>query len=273
MKKRFIVLIDFSAESANLLSYAYDWSKQIHADIVLVYQKTVMAPSLVDTKTREGLAEFAREEAIEKLRNMAEENVSNTERISYFVSEDHLQNMLEKLLDQDYEDLVFVSSKEVGGLRKLFVESTAIQVIDNSKNIVVAMPKDMVRFSHEKIFVAVTDKFPLNVVELNNFLRFIDKTKTSIIFFYLGKPNEETLEMEKQLKDLVKLFSERYHTGYAIYEGRDALTDIKKVINNKIDELLVVQKGSRLLTDQLFRKFLINELVNEGQTPLIVLPN
>lgn len=36
--------------------------------------------------------------------------------------------------------------------------------------------------------------------------------------------------------------------------------------------MLVVQKGSRLLTDQLFRQFLINELVYEGQTPLIVLP-
>lgn len=272
MKKRFIVLIDFSAESANLLRYAYDWGNKIHAEIVLVYQKTVMAPSLVDTKTREDIAEYAREEAIGKLKTLAEETVSNIERISYFVSEDHLQNMLIKLLEQDFEDLIFVNSKEVGGLRRLFVENTAVQVIDNSKNIVVAMPKDMIQFSHEKIFVAVTDKFPLNVVELNNFLRFIDKTKTSIIFFHLGKPNEEIHEMEKQLKDLVKLFSERYHAGYAVYEGSNALTDIKKVINNKIDELLVVQKGSRLLTDQLFRKFLINELVNEGQTPLIVLP-
>ena len=273
MKKRFIVLIDFSTESANLLRYAFDWSKQIHAEIVLVYQKIVMAPSLVDNKTREDLASHAREEAIGKLKKLAQETVSNTDKISYFVSEDHLQNMLEKLLEQDFEDLIFVSSKEVGGLRRLFVENTAIQVIDNSKNIVVAMPNDMDAFSHEKIFVAVTDKFPLNVVELNNFLRFIDKSKTSITFFYLAKPGEETIEMEKLLKDLIKLFSERYHTGYAIYEGRHALTDIKKVINNKIDELLVVQKGSRLLTDQLFRKFLINELVNEGQTPLIVLPS
>lgn len=55
---------------------------------------------------------------------------------------------------------------------------------------------------------------------------------------------------------------------HRIYEG----SNIKDVINSKVDELLVVQKGSRLFSDHLFRKFMINELVYEGQTPMIVLP-
>ncbi|MNE57231.1 hypothetical protein D3C80_1521830 [compost metagenome] len=68
------------------------------------------------------------------------------------------------------------------------------------------------------------------------------------------------------------MFSDRFNTDFAIYEGNNPFDDIKKIINNKNDEMLIVQKGSRHLTDQLFRKFLINELVYEGQTPLIVLP-
>jgi hypothetical protein len=57
-----------------------------------------------------------------------------------------------------------------------------------------------------------------------------------------------------------------------IYEGNNPFNDIKKVINNNNGQMLIVQKGSRLLTDHFFRKFLINELVYEGQTPLVVLP-
>ena len=95
---------------------------------------------------------------------------------------------------------------------------------------------------------------------------------TDITFFYLAKPNEKTKNVEKYLADLTLLFADRYKTDFVVYEGNNAFEDIKKVINNKIDEILVVQKGSRLLTDQLFRKFLINELVYQGQTPLVVLP-
>lgn len=272
MKKRFIVLIDFSKGSPNLLSYAYDWSKQNNAELLLAHQATVAFPSLTDNVSRESISQHTYDEVRDRLKKLAEETLPNTDKVSYFISDDHIKNILSGLVADDFENIIFVNSKEVGLLKKIFIDSMAIQVIENSSNIVVAMPKEINSFSHERIFVAVTEKHPINILELNNFFRFLDKTKTQITFFYLGKPDEETGEIEKQLKDLTKLFADRYHTGYAIYEGRNALTDIKKVINNKIDEILIVQKGSRLLTDQIFRRFLINELVNEGQTPLVVLP-
>ena len=148
----------------------------------------------------------------------------------------------------------------------------ALQLIEKVKNIVVAMPKEIDTFSHEKIFVAVTEKHPLNILKLNKFLNFIDSKNTSLTFFYLAKPNEKTKGIEKQLNNLHSLFSEKFDTKTVIYEGSTPFEDIKKIINNKEEEMLIVQKGSRLLTDQLFRRFLINELVYEGQTPLIILP-
>lgn len=100
----------------------------------------------------------------------------------------------------------------------------------------------------------------------------MDEAETCITFFYLAKPKEDTSGIELILNDLAKLFTDRYETKTAIYKGRNRISEIKKVINDREEELLIVQKGSRLWTDQIFRKFLINELVYEGQTPLIVLP-
>lgn len=88
----------------------------------------------------------------------------------------------------------------------------------------------------------------------------------------MSKTNEKNNKIERQLIELCDLFSFRFNTNYAIYEGEDHFDDIKKTINNNIEELLIVQKGSRMLTDQLFRKFVVNELVYEGKTPLIILP-
>lgn len=272
MRKRFILLIDFSEYSSNLIKYAHDWSKEANAKILLLHQTTVLSPALADSEIKKEIARKINIDALQKLKELTETLIPYTLNISYSVSELPLQFRLPELLAEPYENLVFVGVKGTGMLKKLFIGSVALEVVRNTKNIVVAMPNEISRFSHEKIFVDINKKKPLNISELNNFLRFMDNKNTHITFFYLAIPNENTKDVEKQLQELSEQFSHRFSTDYAIYEGQNRLEDVKNVINNKIDEILIVQRGSRLLTDQLFRRFLINELVYEGQTPLIILP-
>jgi len=272
MKKRFIILIDFSEYSSNLIKYACDWNKQVNAELLLVHQSIVLAPALTDNESRHQIAEHTNEEALQKLKVLAKELIPPSIKVTFNVLESNLQLTLPKLLEEPYDNLIFTGIKGTGLLKKLLLGSVALQVIDDTKNCIVAMPKEIDTFSHEKIYVAVTEKHPLNILELNKFLNFIDNKDTTITFFYLAKPNERTKGIERHLKELKEMFSDKYNTSFAIYEGNNPFNDIKKVIKNKIDEMLIVQKGSRLFTDQLFRRFLINELVYEGQTPLIVLP-
>lgn len=272
MKKRFILLIDFSENSGNLLKYAYDWSKQVNAELLLVHQTVIVASAIADKESKGSITKHANEEALKSLKVLAGLILAPSEKVSFDVSEIPLQMTLSRLLDEPFENLIFVGLKGTGILKQLFIGSLAVHVIDNTKNIVVAMPNDLTHFSHEKIFVAVTETHPLNLLELNKFLSFLDKSTTTLTFFYLAKPFEKTKEVEKLLGNLSKFFEDKFQTAYAIYEGDNSYENIKEVINNKVEELLIVQKGSRLLTDHFFRKFLINELVYEGQTPLVVLP-
>lgn len=272
MKKRFIVLIDFSEHSESLLKYAYDWSKQVSAEFLLLHQTQVVAPSLADSDSRDSLTQQINTEAQDKLEKFARKILPYYSKVNYAVSEKNLKLTLQTHLEEAYDDLVFVGIKETSFRKKIFLGSTVIELIDDVDSTVVAMPKEMMQFSHEKIFVAVTEKHPLNILELNNFLNFIDESKTNITFFHLADAGEDTDAIEKKLHDLSKLFAARYDTSFEIYEKDAYFTDIKKVINNTVDELLIVQKGSRHLTDKLFRRFLINDLVFEGETPLIVLP-
>lgn len=272
MTTRFIILTDFSENAKNTLKYAYEWSLQANASLLLVHQTLVAAPALTDSLGMESIAQHANNEALEKLKVLVSENLPADANVSYSVSERHIRPVLEALLAEPFDHLVFVGLRKSNLRKKLLLGNLAVEVIDKTKDIVVAIPVEINKFSHEKIFVAVTEKHPLNILELNNFLSLIDKSDTHIKFFYLAKANEETKEIEKQLKDLAKLFSARFNTSYAIYEGENSFNDIQKVINNKVEEILVVQKGSRNLTDVLFRRFLINDLIIEGQTPLIILP-
>lgn len=272
MKKRFIILVDFSEYSSNLIKYASDWSKEANAQIHLHHQTIAFLPAFADNKTKQQLDQEANDEALQKLKTLAKTIIPSTVEVTYSVSEIDIHLTLPELLEEPFENLIFIGLKGTGRLKKLFLGSLALQIIRNTKNIIVAMPLEIDTLSHEKIFIAVGEKKPLNILELNNFFKFIDNPNVSITFFHLIKPNEDTTNIKKQLKDLSEMFADRFKTDFAIYEADNRLDGIKKVINNKIDEILIVQKGSRILTDQLFRRFLINELVYEGQTPLIVLP-
>ena len=77
----------------------------------------------------------------------------------------------------------------------------------------------------------------------------------------MAKPNNKKISIKKKLSGLSELFAEKFNTDFVIYEGYNSFDDIKKVINNKIDEMMIVQKGPRLLTNQFFRKYLINESI------------
>lgn len=272
MTKRFIILVDFSEYSTNLMKFACDWSLKTNAEIHLVHQTLVALPALTDNQSRQQITQEINNEALKKLKGLTKDLIPNSIKVTFSVSERNLYNVLQKLVAEPFDNLIFAGLKGTGLLKKILMGSVALKVIDTIQNIVVAMPKELSSFSQEKIFIAVTEKHPLNIPELNHFLNFIDNDKSKITFFHLAKPKEKTENIEKHLKDLQVLFSDRFDANYKIFEGENPFKDIKKVINSNIDELLVVQKGSRLLTDQLFRRFLINELVYEGQTPLIVLP-
>ena len=272
MKKRFIVLIDFSQYSANLIRYASDWCEQINAQLLLIHQTTVLSPALSNYEVKQEITQQTNNDALKELRKLAAEIVPSTVNVSFWVSESHLNTIIPAMLTEPFDHLVFLGIKEAGIFKKIFLGSTAIEVIDNTDNIVIAMPKEITNYSHKKIFIAVAEKHPLNIVELNKFLEFVDPEDTELTFFYLAKPLEETADMKTYLTELSQQYADKYNSSFRIFEGNKPFDDIKEVINDKIDEILVIQKGSRFLNDQFFRKFLINELIYHGQTPMIVLP-
>ncbi len=272
MKKRFLVLIDFSPGSADLLRYAYDWSRVVHAEILLVHHTTLLLPLFTEHDNKLALKKMAKDEALEKLKKFAKETLSDTTRIQYLVSEAPLLSVLSKALKEPFEHLVFLGLKGAGVLKKIFIGSTAIRVIENTPAIVAAIPLHVERFSAEKIYVAINDRNLLNIIGFNRFLQFIENKTGQLIFFSLTKPEDDITSVERYLQDLRDMYKNTRDTSYEIYSGANLFENIKSVINNKTAELLVLQKGSRLLSDHYFRKFVINELVYDGETPLIVLP-
>lgn len=272
MRKRFIVFVDLLENAANLLSFVSQWALQENAEILIIHETFPLIPVLSEVEHKEEFTANINQEAIKQIEVLIKTNTSKKVKVNYIVSEVHFQIKLNELLVENYEQIVVTGLKKMNFIDKYLFKDRALQLLENTKAILVAMPFSVNKYSHENIFVAIPDNENFNHLAFNNFLKFIDPVNTLITFFHLIKPNDNNFEIEKKLSELARLYSKNFKTSFEIYETNNPNRDIKKVINNRIDEILVVQRGSRLLSDQLFRPFLINELVYDGETPLVIIP-
>jgi len=272
INKRLIVLIDFSEYSNTLLRYAYSWCGRINARLLLVHQTTVLAPGMAGKEDKEELAVAANEEAVKKMRVLADYALNTEEGIEYYASEKDMETILDKLLKESFSQLVLLGLKGTGILKKLFIGSVAVQVIESIENVAVAIPKNIGQFSPEKIYVAISEKYPLNDTRFREFLEFVKSETKKVVFISLAGQNDDIIEVRSYLQDMSTRYADIVQVDYDVYQGDNVYSNLKNIISNKSNELLVVQKGSQLYSNQLFKKFLINELVYEGDTPLVVLP-
>ncbi|PKN70746.1 MAG: universal stress protein [Deltaproteobacteria bacterium HGW-Deltaproteobacteria-12] len=272
MKNRFIILIDFSPYSEHLIEFAYTWSKSINAEMLLVHNTIVLLLALTPYESKIELTRIANAEALEKLKKYAESVLPKEASFKFLVSERHLVYQLRALLRGPYNNLVFLGLKGTGLLKKIFIGSEAVKVIDRIDNLIVAVPYKPDCCSHETVYVAVHKNYPLNIIEFNKFLNFGKNQISKIVFFSGLTPDDDLYYAEKYLRDLVDLYSDKYHVSYEKYEAESGFQDLKRVIAGKKNEFIVVQKGSKMFLDQMFRKLLINELVYEGNIPLVILP-
>ena len=272
MKTRFIALIDFSEYSPDLLRYAYDWSRKAGGNLILVHNTTVVAPVMADPGTRTALAQVANEEALGRMKKLAEEHLPDHSDIRYIASEQPIASIIAGLRDEPSDSIVFMGVKGTGKLKQLFMGSFVIDVIDQADTIVVAMPRKITSFVSDKIYVAVGDTPRLNTAALDTLLACAGGRIRELSFFSLTDSKFDLRAMEEYLSGLVADYSDRVTANYQIFHEENVFDSLRGIINDKTNELLVVQRGSRSLTHQPLRKFIINELVYEGVTPLIVLP-
>ncbi|HRQ50058.1 MAG TPA: hypothetical protein PLR74_05960, partial [Agriterribacter sp.] len=123
------------------------------------------------------------------------------------------------------------------------------------------------------IVVTINDRYALNEPAFNDFLTTFKNSIEEIQFMSVIHTEEAAGETETYLKALQEKYNKKLPSGYSIYKGTNVFNEIRKNVQLNSDTVLVVQKGSRSLTDQLFRKFLINQLVHDGSLPLVIMPS
>ena len=273
MRTKLIVLIDFSPYSETLLQLASTWSKAIDAVIVLVHKTLGVTPTLADSASSCEIIELEKQEALADLAALAQKFCADTIKITCQVFEKSLLSSLPLLLKQNFHNLILAGLKGTGLLKQIVLGSTALHIIEDLNLALIAVPVKTKPFFPDKIIVALNYRYPLNEHAFLKILAAFQNSITQLEFIAIVTPKDSEAESHCYLKQVNNTNSHDYAASYQVFKGEDAFMEVKAYVQKTQKSILAVQKGSRTLTDQLFRKFLINDLVHDGSIPLIVVPS
>lgn len=272
MKKRIIALIDFSPYSENLIKLAGSLSDTMKAEIVLIHQVPGIAPALADAKSRRELIELEKSEALRNLKQASEKIIPSEKKVNYLATERPLSVVLPELGSRNSDDLVLVGLKGTGILKKIFIGSTTLKIIEDLAVTTVAVPVKTDNLELERLVIATNYRYPLNKTALDNLLRNFSEIVDELLFISIITPDDNDVETLKYLQQLTEHYQDRIKSNFKMYKGKNAFEEIKSLMKGDNRSFLVVQKGSRTINDQVFREFLINDLVYQGSIPLIIFP-
>lgn len=276
-RTRLIVLIDFSLYAQALVELASRWSEIANADLVFVHKVAGIVPAMADSDTKASVIEAEKKDALEKLKKWTDEKVPASTNVTFLVSDASLVETLTGLLDEGTNDFILVGIKGTGMLKRILMGSVATHVINELNQTTIAVPErlcanNVCHLRPRHVVVTLTDKYPLNETALNNFLSTFRQKVESLMFVSVLKEDEPAGDDREMLSGLTERYNRQVRSSYKILRGKNAFDEIKSYLHGEEDTVLVVQKGSRTLTDQFFRKFFINQIVNDGSLPMIVLP-
>ena len=206
------------------------------------------------------------------MRKLALETLQPTTKFVCITTQLNLADKLVKVMDEPHDYTIFAGLKGTGILKRLFVGSMVLNVVEKVDATLVALPTQADFMLPKRVQVAIGNKYPVNATALNNFLELLGDRVELLRFFHIATKDEPQARVLAHMKSLEKLFKDRFSTQVMLCEHDSPIDKMKDVVTAGGDDILVVQRGPRNLSDQLFRKFLTNELVYDGHVPLVVLP-
>ncbi len=265
---RIIALADTSPYVDDVLRMAKDLSQWCDGDLHVLSEAEVVMPGLLDNAAKAQ----AKVHALEQVRN------DLAERLKSYGAAPSLQvvdfDVLEAALGAMPERGFFVAGiKGSGILRRIFMGSTVVKLIERSPVPVIAVPRGHRVLTPLHLYVGVAPGELFEPSPVRDLVAQLGRHVGLVTFFSVASDGAKAADAA--LEGLRKADADcalKVPTTVQVLSGELGLAGLKDHAASDPHALLVLRRGGRELTDQLFRRYFINELVYEGRVPLVTLP-
>jgi nucleotide-binding universal stress UspA family protein len=270
MMRRFIILVDFTETSFKLLSAASQMASGKDIELLVLHQALEPVPAVGESFDISEIKAGLREKSLAQLKQFVSDSIShNKNNVSCMVTTANLSEAVSELRASDVIDFVFAGVRSKNFLSKLFIGNTAIKMSDQTESIIISLTEEKSLSELNSLNIALTPKYPLNMAALQHLLSVVRPLINTIRFFSVVKPGENADAVKAFLTHAASEFSSE-ESVCDVITGENVKEEIKNY-NSEYEGLIVLQKGTRNFRD-IFRKYMVDDLLSEGQHPVIVLP-
>lgn len=271
LKKRFVIFVETTGLSHMLIQNALIIARNHNVKFCLVHQSNNFLPTIIDHSDRMIAVRKAKNEALDKLKEIAKEDFESIE-VDFFVSEERINQIYNQLKNSTYEDYVFVGLKGTNYLKKHLIGSMATQITDNINATILALPYKKSTFEIEEFYVGINNPQNFNFDALNKSIAFFPKLEKVIVFTISN--NKENQLLSRDILEKIHHPKEiEFEVTYRVIEDKETLKETIECSETSMNKMLVIQKGARNISDKMFRNFFTNEFVYEGKFAMIILPH
>jgi hypothetical protein len=143
---------------------------------------------------------------IEKIKYLTKNSFYDRE--SFIASPKSITSIIDDLKSNQYTDWVIGGLKKNSLFKKLVFGSTLVRILEYSNLITVAIPIDKQMLIPEKLFIAVTTKYPLNEIQLSTMLSGLKSSLKEILFFTILEDEEDDIQIKNYFLELQKTYGE-----------------------------------------------------------------
>lgn len=266
--KKILVPIDFSANANLALRHATQVANKFGATISVLHAYQV-ATSTGNLVSIDHIVEADREEElkaqISEIKPLLDTNTKIESQVIKATSVESICMVAEKLK----ADLIIMGTKGADGMKKLFLGSTASNVILHTSIPVLAIPSDFQNFHLTNITLALDDKKIGDLTLLKPILELAKEFKAVLKLLTVIDEEHPKARIDPDLEEYLK--NEGVNYTYFIVKADHIVEGIRKFVVREKSDLLCLIHHPRGMFQNIFGASVAKELVFELSVPLLVL--
>lgn len=265
---KILVPTDFSPNANLALEHAIRVANKLNGEVhaLHVYHVETRTGSFVSIQD---IVHQDREKEIAALLQKMESLLEGDALLSGHVVKGSAVDSIIKKADAIHADMIIMGTTGAGGMKKIFLGSTASNVINETKLPVLAIPMDIHDFDLANITLALDKKEIDELAILHPLVKLIHAFKSSLMLLTILDSVEVKSGVSSEVVDFFK--QEEISYTYFGITAPDVIPGILEFVVREKSDLLCLLHRSRGLFDKFFDQSVAKEIAFDSVVPLLVL--
>lgn len=266
--KKILVPTDFSENANQALHYAIQIANKFGATIYVVhaYQISSSTGRLISI---DHIVEEDREKELAILLQKVKPLMAAEASIEGYVRRGSAVETLVAAANKLTADVIIMGTTGASGMKKMFLGSTASNVMKNTVLPVLAIPKDFTNTNINNITLALDDKKVPETYVLHPVVQLAREFQADLNLLHVVEDENGDHSIDPKIQDHLKQFG----IGYTYFKlnAKEAGQGILEFVTRKQSNMLCLVKHQRSWFQDIFHSSMAERMAFESKIPLLVL--